>query len=66
MSADLKKMTFLNHKISNNFDSALELKIRDYIDECINQKLNLIKSSLISELISCMEEQNETLSKSLH
>ena len=42
-------------------ESNLELKIRDYVDRCVEQKLNEIKDKVINDLIRRMEEDYREL-----
>ena len=41
--------------------NGIELKIRDYIDKCIDTKLNQIKDRVIDDLIRKMEEDYREL-----
>ena len=42
-------------------ESNLELKIRDYVDRCVEQKLNEIKDGVIDDLLRKMEEDYREL-----
>lgn len=48
-------------KAQSDREQHLELKLRDYVDRCITQKLEVIKDKVIHDLIRKMEEDYREL-----
>ena len=56
---DTKERILLDTEKTKNYD--LELKIRDYVDRCVEQKLNQIKDNVIGDLLKQMEQDYREL-----
>jgi len=61
MDENEKKLLELKREKKVKFDENLELKIRDYVDRCVERKIESIKEKLITDLLSQMEKDYREL-----
>lgn len=56
---DTKERVLLDTEKTKNYD--LELKIRDYVDRCVERKIHEIKDRVIGDLLRQMEQDYREL-----